>query len=168
MPNLAPYHSLFVTAHVVGVIIFVIAHAVSAYVLIRMQSENDPDKLRSLLGWSSRSLGVAGIGMLIWFLAGFLAGFSGNWWTSGRLWIWAALAVAIAVTGIMTPLGRMYLNRVRESLGIDPKSGMQIAGAGYDAGALQAARASGRPWLLAAIGLSGLVILFWLMLAKPF
>ncbi len=168
MPNLAPYHSLFVSAHVVGVIIFVVAHAVSAYVLIRIQSENDPDKLRSLLGWSSRSLGVAGIGLAIWFLAGLLAGFSGNWWTSGRLWIWAALAVAIVVTGVMTPLGRMYLNRVREALGIDSKTGMQIAGAGYDATALQAARASGRPWLLATIGLGGLVILFWLMLAKPF
>ena len=168
MPNLAPYHSLFVPAHVIGVIIFVVAHAVSAYVLIRIQSENNPDKLRNLLGMSSRSLGVAGIGMTIWFVAGFAAGFSGNWWTSGRLWIWAALAVAIAVTALMTPLGRMYLNRVREALGIDPKTGLQIAGASFDATALQAARASGRPWLLAAIGLGGLVTLFWLMLAKPF
>jgi len=168
MPNLAPYHSLLVSAHVVGVILFVLSHAVSAYVLIRIQSESDPDRLRQLLGWSRLSLTVAGIGFLIWFIAGVVAGFSGNWWTSGRLWIWASLAVAIAVTGLMTPMGRMYLNRVREALGIDPKTGKLVAGGVYDAAALQSARESGRPWLLAVIGLGGLVILFWLMLAKPF
>jgi hypothetical protein len=167
MPNLAPYHSLLVSAHVVGVIIFVLAHVVSAYVLIRIQSESDPDRLRSLLSLSRRSLNVAGIGLLIWFVAGVIAGFSGNWWTSGRYWIWVSLVVAVVVTGLMTPMGRMYLNRIREALGVDPKTGVTYGG-GYDPAALQAARASGRPWLLAAIGLAGLIVLFWLMLAKPF
>ena len=41
MPNLAPYRSLFVPAHVIGVLLFVLAHAVSAYVLIRI-AERDP------------------------------------------------------------------------------------------------------------------------------
>lgn len=167
MPNLAPYHSFLVSAHVVGVIIFVVAHAVSAYVLIRIQSESDPDKLRGLLRMSRRSLNFAGIGLVIWFIAGVVAGFSGNWWTSGRYWIWAALAVAVVVTGLMTPMGRMYLNRIREALGVDPRTGAYVSG-GADPAALAAARASGKPWLLAAIGLVGLIVLFWLMLAKPF
>ena len=165
--NLAPYHELIVTAHVVGVLLFVIAHAVSAFVLIRIQSENEPDKLRGLLRMSRLSLNVAGIGFLIWFVAGVVAGFSGGWWTSGRLWIWASLVVAVVITGLMTPMGRMYLNRIREALGVDPKTGVYAGGA-YDAAALQAARASGKPWLLAAIGVTGLIVLFWLMLAKPF
>jgi hypothetical protein len=158
---------MLVTAHVIGVLVFVIAHAVSAYVLIRIQSENDPEKLRGLLRMSRLSLNVAGIGLLIWFVAGVVAGFSGNWWASGRLWIWASLVLAIVITGLMTPMGRMYMNRIREALGVDPKTGV-YAGGEYDAAALQAARASGRPWLLAAIGVGGLIALFWLMLAKPF
>ncbi len=165
--NLAPYHSMLVSAHVIGVLIFVVAHAVSAFVLIRIQSEDDPEKLRGLLRMSRLSLNFAGIGLLIWFIAGVVAGFSGSWWTSGRLWIWAALLVSILVTGLMTPMGRMYLNRIRGALGVDPKTGVYVEG-NFDAGALQAAKASGRPWLLAAIGIIGLVILFWLMLAKPF
>ena len=165
--DLGPYHSVLVTAHVIGVLVFVIAHAVSAYVLIRLQSEDDPDRLRSLLRMSRTSLTVAGVGFLIWFLAGVVAGFSGGWWTSGRLWIWASLLIAVVITGLMTPMGRMYLNRIREALGVDPKTGV-YGGGEYDAAALQVARASGKPWLLAAIGIIGLIALFWLMLAKPF
>ena len=84
------------------------------------------------------------------------------------MWIWAALAVAIAVTAVMTPLGRMYLNRVREALGIDSEDRHADRGRQVRRDRAAGGAASGRPWLLAAIGLGGLVILFWLMLAKPF
>lgn len=168
MPDISGYHGLFVQAHVVGVLLFVVAHAVSAYVLISLMRERDPSKLRRLLTLSSKSLLVAGIGFLIWFIAGVLAGFSGNWWTSGRLWIWAALGVAIAITAVMTPLGRMYLNRVREAVGIDPKTGAVNASAQQDPAAVEAAIASGQPAILAVIGIGGLLTLFYLMLAKPF
>lgn len=168
MPDISGYHGLFVQAHVVGVLLFVIAHAVSAFVLLSLMRERDPSKLRNLLSLSSKSLLVAGIGFLIWFLAGVLAGFSGNWWTSGRLWIWAALLLAIVITAVMTPMGRFYLNRVREAVGIDPKTGSINASAPVDAAAVDSAIASGQPAILAAIGIGGLVLIFWLMVAKPF
>lgn len=168
MPDISQFHSLIVLVHIVGVALFVVAHSVSAVVVLRLRSERDPQSLRSMLDLSRRSLNVAGIGFLLWFLAGVLAGFSGNWWTTGRLWIWASLVVAIVLTGLMTPMGRVYLNRVRTAVGVDPKTGKHDPTVQVDGAAVQTAIASGQPALLAGLGIVGLLVLFWLMLAKPF
>jgi small-conductance mechanosensitive channel len=166
--NLAPFHTLIVTLHVLGVITFVLAHGVSAFVLLRIRSERDPAALRTLLGLSRQSFGVMSIGFLTWFVAGIAAGFSGNWWTSGTYWIWVSLLIAVVLTGVMTPFGRIYFNRIRETLGIDPKTGAYSADFQPDAEAVNSAIASGKPELVAVLGVGGLLILGWLMVAKPF
>ncbi len=168
VPDISGFHGLLVQTHVVGVVLLVAAHAVSAFVLLNLFRERDPSRLRRLLSLSSKSLLVAAVGLLMWLIAGILAGFSGNWWTSGRLWIWASLVLAIAVTAVMTPMGRLYMDRVRASIGVDPKRGSVSPDAVVDPAAVDAAIASGRPALLAAIGIGGLVLIFYLMVAKPF
>ncbi|MEX2546258.1 MAG: hypothetical protein WD830_00550 [Chloroflexota bacterium] len=166
--DISQFHGLVVLIHVMGVLLFVLAHGVSVAVLLRLRSERDPSALRTLLDLSRRSLLMATVGFLVWFLAGILAGFSGNLWTTGRLWIWASLIIAIVITGVMTPMGRLYLNRVREALGVDPKTGLQDPAVQVDGAAVEAAIASGQPTLVAAIGVVGLAVLLWLMMAKPF
>ena len=166
--DISRFHSLIVSIHVIGVILFVVAHAVSAGVVLMVWRERDPDKLRRLLTLSRQSLLVAFIGLAAWFLGGILAGFSGNWWTSGRYWIWAAVVLAVVLIGLMTPMGRIYLNRVREAVGIDPDTGKVDSSKQVDPVAVEAAVASGQPLLLAALGIVGLAILYWLMVAKPF
>ena len=168
MPDLAPFHGLIVFAHIIGVFLFLLAHGVSAGVILKIRGERNPVALRTLLDLSRQSLNAAFVGFLIWFIAGILAGFSGNYWTSGRYWIWASLAVAIVVAGLMTPLGAMYLNRIREAVGIDPKTGTINPSATADDAAVAAAIGSGRPILLASIGAVGVVVLAWLMMFKPF
>lgn len=169
MPDLAPFHAWIVFVHVLGVFLFLLAHGVSAAVLLRLRAERDPATVRTLVDLSSRTFSVMGVGAAIWFLAGILAGFSGNYWTGGKLWIWASLLVVVVVGGLMTPLGRSYLDRVRTVLGIEPggRAG-QPTTYDVDPQALEAAIMSGRPLLLAAFGLGGLVILTWLMMFKPF
>jgi hypothetical protein len=166
--DISRFHGLIVLLHVLGVLGFVLAHGVSAAVLLRLRTERDPQALRALLDLSRRSLIVAGIGFLVWFLSGVLAGFSGNFWTNGTYWIWASLAVSIAITLVMTPMGRFYLARIRTALGVDPKTGVTDPQIQVDSAAVEAAIASGRPGLLAALGIGGLAILAWLMIAKPF
>ena len=41
MPDISRFHSLIVLVHVVGVLLFVLAHGVSVAVLLRMRSERD-------------------------------------------------------------------------------------------------------------------------------
>ena len=168
MPDISGFHETIVLIHVLGVILFVLAHAVSVVVLVLIQRQRDPAALRRLLTVSRQSLIVALIGLAVWFLGGILAGFSGSWWTSGRLWIWASLVLAVILIGLMTPMGRMYFNRVREAVGIDPQTGAVNAGAQVDPAAVEAAVRSGQPVLLAALGTIGLLAIFWLMLVKPF
>ena len=168
MPDISGFHGWIVFAHILGVLLFLLAHGVSAGVVLRLHSEHDPAALRTLLDLSRRSVGVMLIGFLVRFFAGILAGFSGNYWTSGRYWIWASLAVAVVIIGVMSPLGRIYLDRVRRALGVDPKTGAVDPAASVDGAAVAAAIASGRPMLLAGLGLGGVLVLTWLMMFKPF
>ncbi len=168
MPDLAPFHGLFVFVHVLGVFLFLLAHGVSAAVMLRIRGESDVVALRTLLDLSRRTFAAMAAGFLIWFFSGVLAGFSGNFWTTGRYWIWAALAIGVLVVGIMTPLGRSYFERLRAALGIDAKTGVVDPNASVDPAAVEALVASGRPMLLAAIGVGGVVVLSWLMMFKPF
>ncbi len=166
--DLSAFHGFIVFLHVVGVLLFVLAHGVSVAVLLKMRTERNPVALRALLDLSSRSLGAAGIGFLLWFVGGIVAGFSGDWWTSGTYWIWVSLVSAIVITGLMTPLGRFYFNRVRTAVGVDPKTGEVDPTVQVDGTAVEAAITSGQPTFLAAMGIIGLVVLLWLMVAKPF
>ena len=168
MPDISRFHGLIVLVHVLGVLLFILAHGVSAAVVLRLRTERDPAALRTLLDLSRRSINLMSVGLLMWFLAGILAGFSGNFWTNGTYWIWAALAIAIVVTLAMTPLGRFYLNRVRTALGVDPQTGAYDPAFQVDAVAVDAAISSGQPVLIVAIGVVGLAVIAWLMIAKPF
>ena len=168
VPDISGFHGVFVVGHVLGVLLFVLAHGVSAAVLWRVRYERDPAALRTLLDLSRRSYGLAVVGFLVWFLAGIVAGFSGNWWTSGRYWIWASLVIAIVVTAVMTPFGRIYFNRIRESLGIDAKTGAIDPAFQVDRESLDGVISSGQPQLLVVFGVGGLAVMAWLMIAKPF
>lgn len=160
MPDLAPFHRDFVFVHLLGVFMFLLAHGVSAGVLFRLRSERDPAVLRSLLRLSEGALSVMGVGALILLVAGILAGFSGNYWTTGRYWLWASLVIFIGVGLLMTPLARFPLNRVRDA--VDEATGE------LDAATMEAAVGARRPILVASVGLGAVALLAWLMMYKPF
>ncbi len=152
----------------IGVFLFLLAHGVSAAVMLRLRGERDPAAVRTLLDLSRRSMATMGVGFVIWFFGGILAGFSGNYWTTGRYWIWASLLIALAIVIVMTPFGRMYLNRVRTAVGVDPQTGLVDPRATFDGAALDRAIDSGRPLLVATLGFGGIVVLAGMMIFKPF
>jgi len=49
VPDLSQFHGLIVIVHVLGVLLFALAHGVSAAVLLRIRPERDPAALRTLL-----------------------------------------------------------------------------------------------------------------------
>jgi hypothetical protein len=165
-------HTWIVFIHVAGVIVFLIAHGVSVGVVLRLRIERDPAAVRTLVELSRGSIMAMSLGALIWLVAGIVAGFTGKggagWWTTGSYWIWTSLVLAIVIIGLMTPMGRIYLNRIRAAVGVDLKTGVVAPGFQVDPVALETAVRSGNPTLLAAIGVGGLLILLWLMVFKPF
>jgi len=165
-------HTWIVFIHIAGVIVFLVAHGVSVGVVLRLRTERDPAAVRTLVDLSRGSMIAMSVGALTWLVAGIVAGFTGKggagWWTTGSYWIWVSLVLAIVIIGLMTPLGRLYLNRIRAAVGVDVKTGDVDPGFQVDPATLEVAVRSGNPTLLAAIGIGGLLILLWLMVFKPF
>ena len=162
-------YNALIFVHVLSLFGFLFAHGASALVMFRVQRERDPARLHALLDLS-QSMGVAmAITALLIFLSGLLGGFIGQWW--GRGWIWVSLALFIAISIVMSVLGRPYLERVRRAIGIgtteEQRRKLPIAPA-LPPDELARVLASGRPALVAAVGLGGLVLITWLMMYKPF
>jgi hypothetical protein len=108
--------------------------------------------------------------LAIIFIGGIVAGIAGGWWTSGRLWIWASLGVFIVVTVLMTPLASSYMSSVRHAVGLptyqDRRQKREPPAAVSD-GELAVVLASDKPVWAALVGVGGIVVLTWLMMAKP-
>ncbi len=154
--------------HLLGVFTFLMAHGASASMMIRLRRERDPEKIRTLLDLSSDSLSLMYFALLLLLSAGIVAGFLGNWWGHG--WIWVALAVLILVVVLMSLLGSFYYAKVRKAVGLPYLENYKPQPASPPASAeeLAALLNSARTLWIAAIGVGGLVVLLGLMIFKPF
>ncbi|HEX6474540.1 MAG TPA: hypothetical protein VF114_05575 [Candidatus Limnocylindria bacterium] len=162
------WYPWIVLLHVVGAFAFVLAHGASAFAALRIRSERDPARVAALLDMSSFSLGTMYIGLVVLLIGGIAAGFIGNWW--GDLWIWVAIGVLVLIIGAMYPMGSLHYANVRRAVGIKPYSDPKDAPPPVPLSGpeLEAVLTSSRPFLLAAIGGIGLIVIIWLMVIKPF
>lgn len=157
-----------VFGHVSAVILAFAAHGVSAFAMFRVRRERDRARLGAILDLSSSSLGIAGVLLLVAVVLGIVAAVVGSQFT--KAWPWAAIVIVVVVFGSMTPLAAIPMNKVRRALAI-PAAGDRIgdtAGSGGSDEELTAALAGIKPELPAAIGVAGIIVLSFLMRAKPF
>ena len=162
-------YELFVTVHVLAAIVFVAAHAVSAYAVFRLRGVSDVAVAGRLVKASKRGLIVAYLALAVIVLTGIVNGVMGGWFTS-RLWIWVSLIVLAAILVVMHFYGSRRMDDVRRSAGIEPiikEKGEVLQPA---QGPEQIGAATGRlqPVLLAVVGVGGFALVTWLMIAKPF
>jgi hypothetical protein len=166
--DLTPYVEWIVFLHIAGAFMFVAGHGVSMFVAFQLRRERDRARLAALLDLSGKSLGIAGIGLLVLFLSGIVAGIVLG--SFGQWWIWISLALLIVISGLMTPVGSMYFNRIR--LGLGQRIGRMkatepdpIPASDADLAALLMTRA---PETLLYLGAGGFLVILWLMRFKPF
>jgi hypothetical protein len=91
----------------------------------------------------------------------------GRWWRAG--FIWAALGGLLAISIIMSVLGRMYFERIIAALA--DRTGPEEVGEPRGGGSgmsLSGPLSSGRPMLLAGVGIGGFLAIVYLMMFKPF
>ena len=156
-----------VIAHVVAVIVAFGAHGVSAFAMFRVRREPDRARLMAVLDLSSSALLTATIGFLAALVLGIVATIMGGF--AGQAWPWLSLAILVAVGIAMTPLALVPMSDVRKALGMpirSDKAGDPPRSPSTDA-ELAAVQARLRPEAVAAVGLVGIVVLVWLMEAKP-
>ena len=160
-------YGVVVFIHATTILLFFIAHGASMAVGFRLKAESDPARVRALLDLSRFALGtptfvVAGIGLLTGILAGFLGG---HW---GRLWIWVSLVLFIAIAGAMTPLASMRWQPIRAAAGMTTSGPGAIEARPEDPVELRRLLDAWNPVPIAVVGLTGFVVILWLMLTKPF
>jgi len=108
------------------------------------------------------------VGLLILLVAGITATFMAGLW--GRGWIWAALALLVAMIAFMWVRASRYYGEIRRAAGL----AYYILGKGSgsptapNTGELARLLTSSRPRELAAVGAIGLLAILWRMVMKPF
>jgi uncharacterized membrane protein len=138
--------------HLAGLGVFLFGHGIAAGASLAQRARPASDVSRALLKLSIWSYAIAYPGLVVLIVTGVWMGFAGSWW--GRGWIWAAIAVLILVFGLMTFISIPY-HQARDSLK-EPDS------------ALAERLARTRPLLAAWIGTTGVLVLLFLMVFKPF
>ena len=166
--DLSPYIKWIVFLHLAGTFMFVAGHGVSMFVAFQLRKERDRARLAALLDLSGWSLGAAGIGLLVLFLSGILAGIVLG--SFGKWWIWISLALLVVIAGLMTPLGTIRFGRIRAALGQRTRNLKPAAPDPVPASdtALEALLVSRAPETLLLLGGGGFLVILWLMMFRPF
>jgi uncharacterized membrane protein len=144
-------YSWLLFIHVLSLGAFLFAHGVAGGASFLLRGPVS-DSTRTLLRVSRMSGTVANPAIILVLITGIWMTFAGSWQV--KLWPWLALAILIATFGAMVFVARPYY-MARE------------AAQGSDEG-IAAKLSRTRPELAAAIGVVALVILFGLMVFKPF
>lgn len=157
-------------AHIAAALFFMLAHGASAAVVFRLRRERDLQRVGALLDLSRTSyLGIS-VTLIAILATGIALGFQGAWW--GRGWIWTSLGLFLGISFVMTPLVAVPFNQARRLLGLktptpsrEPVEVPKEPPAPDDVAAILAGP---RPMIAALIGLVGIPIILWLMMARPF
>ena len=149
----------FVFSHLVGLVLFVLAHGASAFAAFQVRTLRDPVTISGYLILSQQATRAAYVGLLLLAIGGIAAATTNNLW--GQPWVWGSVIVLIAVFVGMYAVGASYYYRLRDL--VAGKDGQ----APLEGEALVAYLDSRRPEILAAIGGLGLLVIVWLMVMKP-
>jgi hypothetical protein len=157
----AELYQWFVFAHLLGLVVFAIAHGASVFMSFRLRGERDPVVVDSLLKVGQLSVGPMYIGLLLLAVGGLGAAWNANLW--GNTWVIASIAVFIVVLVVMWSVGSPYYMGLRKTLEERGSDG----GPSIDRSELARMLDTRRPDILTAVGTIGLVLLVWLMVIKP-
>src|SRR5438552_11614965 len=144
-------YSWLLFVHVLSVGAFLFAHGVTGGASFLLRGPISTST-RPLLRASQRAAIVGNPALILILITGIWLTLAGHW--SGRVWPWAALGLLIAVTGVMVFVSRPYYQARGAAQGPDDALAARLAGT--------------QPALAAAVGVVGLVLLFALMVFKPF
>lgn len=139
--------------HIVGLAVFLLAHGISAGSSLVVRQPLAAAARGTILNLSLRANFVAYPGLVLMIITGVWMGFIDSWWRMG--WIWAAIVVLVLAIVSMSVMSIPY-HKAREVLGES------------QAAELETRLSRARPMALAGIGVVALLILFYLMVFKPF
>lgn len=154
--------------HILSTVAFVIVHGVSAFVALSLRRDTSRERMVALLNLSGRTIMAMYLSLLLILLSGIVLGFVGMWW--GRGWIWLSLVLLIVEIIAMASIAAPPMARLRKAAGLVYFERGKPQPAVPASSAEEIAEKIGeiKVFQIAVIGLGGLAIIIWLMMAKPF
>lgn len=149
----------FVFTHLIGLVLFVFAHGVSAFVSWQIRTIRDPAVVSGYLQMSQEAVRAAYVGLLLLIVGGAGAASDAGLW--GKPWISGSIIVLIVVLAAMYALASGYYRKLRGLLAGDDGN------PAIDSDGLAAYLDSRRPEMISGVGVLGLLVLVWLMVMKP-
>ncbi|HYH91590.1 MAG TPA: DUF2269 family protein [Candidatus Saccharimonadales bacterium] len=151
-------YQALVLVHLVGVVVFALAHGVSIFAAFRVRGETDPKIVAAVLGMSKSAVLLLYVGLILLGIGGF-----GAAWQADLLlapWAIASYVAIVIVFGVMMTVGTPYYVRVRSLVGPHGEGAP-------DPEVLRQTLATRRPEVLVTVGSIGLLVILWLMVVKP-
>lgn len=168
--TLVDVYSSLIYVHILSALTFMLTHGVTASAILFVRNETNAERIRLLLQIARNRtvVGVSNSSITVLLLTGITLGFLGDWWN--RLWIWAALGIAVAITFAMAFLGRLYFERLRKVVGLTYEEGRKKHEPIPEASEEEILRISSKSpaYSTAMVGLLGLLAILYLMIFKPF
>lgn len=146
--------------HLVGVLGFLLAHGTSTALYFRLRKERDRVRIQELIVFSGSTVIALYVTLAVLLLGGIGGGLALRWWS--HWWIWVALILLFAISGVMLSMSRPYYRRVAEAVELRPSGVPRKSDEELDSLLL-----SRRPMISAYLGLATLVVIVWLMVFKP-
>jgi hypothetical protein len=156
-------YSWLLYVHIGTVLVFMLAHGVQVIVTWKKRWEADPAQNEVLFAAlpDVRSLRLAALAVVI---SGLLLVALLDLWT--RAWIWASLALLVAIWLAMWRWGRDYY----ESIQLASRAAVAAAGTPGEPAARSAFDRARLSWLVPAmtvVGIGGVAVILWLMVFRP-
>jgi hypothetical protein len=154
--------------HILGALVFFMAHGASAVMAFRLRHERDRARICAILDLSSAARPAMYVSLLVLLLAGITAGIMGGWFLRG--WIWASIVLmAVLFVGTMIYAIRFYVP-IRKAVGLPYRDGGEDVPVGTAASDDEIAALIQRtnPMLLTGFSMPIIAVILWLMVFKPF
>lgn len=167
-PYLAGALPWLVLTHVLSAFAFVLLHGPSVFAMFMLRSERELAKVQTLLMLSRRSSEISWAAWTLLGLSGLALAAAQHSWA--RLWVWGSIVVLVGVTFAMSAIASRPFNEARSAAGLPWFDGKRVHPPGPVVRAdLDAAlaRIRARTPALTIIGVGGLALLVWMMLARP-
>jgi len=137
-----------VFVHIASVMGLLLVHPVT--VAFHLKEERNDIRIRELLEVTEAASNLRWAFFWLTIASGAVLGFMGGFW--GTAWIWAALAIFIAIGAVMNLYGGRSIDRIADT---------------KDDAEMERLLIRFRPMILAVTGAGGLLLVLWLMLFKP-